>query len=102
MLRVEPRPRRSTYEAPPLPLLTAEPIDGTVTIRLSAVPWERAFEAVLESHGLWYRYSEQGKLVVKAFPSRLGWSIRRFKANCQPSESIAMFARWGKRACLNN
>ena len=29
MLRIEPRPRRSTNEAPPLPLLTAEPIDGT-------------------------------------------------------------------------
>src|SRR5262245_13040027 len=29
MLRTEPRPRRSTNDEPPLPLLTAEPIDGT-------------------------------------------------------------------------
>ena len=29
MFRLEPRPRRLTNEAPPLPLFTAEPIEGT-------------------------------------------------------------------------
>ena len=28
-LRNDPRPRRSTYDDPPLPLLTAEPVEGT-------------------------------------------------------------------------
>ena len=38
-------------------------IDPRTTVRLKGVPWERAFETVLEAHGLWYRYREEGKIL---------------------------------------
>jgi serine/threonine protein kinase len=38
-------------------------IQAKTSVSLKGVPWERAFEAVLESHGLWYRYREDGKIV---------------------------------------
>jgi serine/threonine protein kinase len=34
-----------------------------VTIRLQKVPWNRGFEAVLASHGLWYRYDKNNKQI---------------------------------------
>jgi serine/threonine protein kinase len=38
-------------------------IHGKVTIRLKGVPWEHALQATLSSHGLWYRYRANGKLL---------------------------------------
>ena len=40
-----------------------EGIQGKVTIRLAGVPSNHAFEAVLASLGLWYRYRTDGKLI---------------------------------------
>jgi hypothetical protein len=47
-------------------LVVPEDIHAKVTIRLSKVPWSHAFEAVLASQGLWYRYRENGKLILIA------------------------------------
>ena len=38
-------------------------IDAKTTVYLKNVPWDRAFESVLEAHGLWYRYREEGKII---------------------------------------
>jgi len=38
-------------------------IQAKTTVVMKGVPWERAFEAVLEAHGLWYRYREEGKII---------------------------------------
>jgi hypothetical protein len=48
----------STYN-----LVIPDDIEGKVTIRFSKVPWNHAFEAVLASQGLWYRYGDNGKLI---------------------------------------
>jgi type II secretory pathway component HofQ len=48
----------STYN-----LVIPDDIEGKVTIRFSKVPWNHAFEAVLASQGLWYRYRDNGKLI---------------------------------------
>ncbi len=37
---------------------------GRVTARLKDVPWDQAFEAVLESQGLWYRYRSDNNTVT--------------------------------------
>jgi len=44
-------------------LVIPEGIDAKTTIHLKDVPWDRAFEGVLEAHGLWYRYREEGKII---------------------------------------
>jgi len=44
-------------------LVIPEGIDAETTIHLKNVPWDRAFEFVLEAHGLWYRYREEGKII---------------------------------------
>jgi type IV pilus assembly protein PilQ len=38
-------------------------VGGKVTIRVKNVPWEQALETVLASHGLWYRYRAEAKIV---------------------------------------
>jgi serine/threonine protein kinase len=47
-------------------LVVPDDIQAKVTIRLEKVPWNHAFEAVLASQGLWYRYRENGKLILIA------------------------------------
>jgi hypothetical protein len=37
---------------------------GRVTARFKDVPWDQAFEAVLESQGLWYRHSKDSDTVT--------------------------------------
>ncbi len=44
-------------------IVVPDGIHGKTTIRLKQVPWDNALQAVLASHGLWYRYRENGKLV---------------------------------------
>ena len=46
-----------------LSIVIPDGIDAKTTAYLKNVPWERAFEAVLEAHGLWYRYSPDGKII---------------------------------------
>lgn len=38
-------------------------VSGKVTIRIKAAPWDQVFEAILESHGLWYEYRESGNII---------------------------------------
>jgi type II secretory pathway component HofQ len=38
-------------------------INAQITVRLKGVPWQRAFQAVLEANGLWYRYRDNGHLI---------------------------------------
>ena len=55
---------------PHVNLVIPEHVDGgKVTFDIEGVPWERAFEAVLEAHGLWYRYRENGR-IVRVAPRR--------------------------------
>jgi hypothetical protein len=44
-------------------LVMPDGINPRTTVLLKGVPWERGFEAVLEAHGLWYRYREEGKII---------------------------------------
>ncbi len=44
-------------------LVLPDQIDGKVTVMVKAAPWDVAFATILESHGLWYRYRENGKVV---------------------------------------
>ncbi|MBV8761458.1 MAG: protein kinase [Deltaproteobacteria bacterium] len=44
-------------------LVVAQGIDGKVTIRLAAVPWNQALGAVLAAQGLWYRYYPESNLI---------------------------------------
>jgi serine/threonine protein kinase len=45
-------------------LVIPNDIRGRVTAHLKDVPWDQAFEAVLESQGLWYRYREDSNTVT--------------------------------------
>ena len=47
-------------------LVVPDDIHAKVTVRLEKAPWNHAFEAVLAAHGLWYRYRENGKLILIA------------------------------------
>ncbi len=38
-------------------------IRGKLTVALAKVPWDVAIKGVLESHGLWYRYRTNGKVL---------------------------------------
>jgi hypothetical protein len=44
-------------------IVIPDDIEGKVTLRFSKVPWNRAFEAVLASQGLWYIYSANGNMI---------------------------------------
>jgi type II secretory pathway component HofQ len=44
-------------------LVIPDDINAKTTVFLKNVPWDRAFESVLEAHGLWYRYREEGKII---------------------------------------
>jgi hypothetical protein len=44
-------------------LVVPNHIDAKVTIKLKKAPWKSALAVMLESHGLWYRYRENGKLL---------------------------------------
>jgi hypothetical protein len=46
-------------------------IEGRVTVRLAKVPCDQALEVLLESRGLWYRYSPQGRMLRIAERERL-------------------------------
>lgn len=47
-------------------LVVPDDIHAKVTIRFEKAPWNHAFEAVLASQGLWYRYRDNGKLILIA------------------------------------
>ena len=40
-----------------------EHIDARVTVKFEKARWDAALTAILESHGLWYRYRPNGKLL---------------------------------------
>lgn len=44
-------------------IVIPDDINAKTTVHLKNVPWNRAFESVLEAHGLWYRYREEGKII---------------------------------------
>jgi serine/threonine protein kinase len=50
-------------------IVVPDGVRGKVTIRLKNVPWNNALEALLSSHGLWYRYRASGK-IVRVAPRR--------------------------------
>lgn len=52
-----------------LNLVIPDDIAVKTTVYLQGVSWDRAFEAVLEAHGLWYRYREEGK-IIRVAPRR--------------------------------
>jgi hypothetical protein len=41
-------------------------VDARITINLKKAPCDQALEVLLESHGLWYRYSKVGNLILIA------------------------------------
>jgi hypothetical protein len=45
-------------------LVVPKEIHGNVTARLKDVPWDQAFETVLESQSLWYRYRKDTNTVT--------------------------------------
>lgn len=48
----------------PIHLVIPNDIHGRVTARFENVPWDQAFEAVLESQSLWYRYRKDSNTVT--------------------------------------
>lgn len=54
---------RLVGEACELNIVLPDDIDATLTERLSEVPCDQAFEVLLESHGLWYDYNPEARLV---------------------------------------
>ncbi len=44
-------------------IVVPDNVDGRVTVRLKKAPWGVALATILESHGLWYRYRPNGKLL---------------------------------------
>jgi len=44
-------------------VIVPQGIDGRVTIKLAAVPWNKAFGTVLAAQGLWYRYYPDSNIV---------------------------------------
>jgi serine/threonine protein kinase len=44
-------------------LVLPDTIDGRVSLHIKDVPWNLALQTILESHGLWYRYRDDGRLL---------------------------------------
>ena len=44
-------------------IVVPDHIDGKVTVLAKGVHWQRAFEAVLKTHDLWYEYRKQGNII---------------------------------------
>lgn len=44
-------------------IVIPDEIRGTLTVVLAKVPWDVAVKGVLESHGLWFRYRANGKVL---------------------------------------
>ncbi len=57
-------------------------LPGYVTARLKDVPWDQAFEAVLESQGLWYRYSKDTSSITV---------LASFNVGAPPAERFERF-----------
>jgi len=53
----------ASNSSPPLNVIVPDEIQGSMTMHLEKVPWRNALEAVLASHGLWYRYRAEGHIL---------------------------------------